>query len=145
MSQAVIDALEARLRMLDRQHQWLESMIDELNEITTPLTVRSGNRFPFRQAVEEVSDLSDDEDDDEGPFYLPPEERDYDGDASEDDQSIETILYHSDAWGFYPHGLDDGYDSDDDDCPTICMEWDDPYVSPMRAMAPIAAAYYNDD
>lgn len=148
MSQAVIDELEVRLRQLDQQHAWLERMIDDINDLTTPRANRRGVQIPFGGPVgvedDDISDVSDD-DADIDPFYLPPEEEEgdpYESDEWDDDHSVETIIYHTEAWGFYPHGVDTGYESDD--CSTICGEWEDPFMSPIQRLAPVAAAYYNN-
>ena len=111
--------MESRLRFLDEQHVWLASMIDELNLLVTPPTNR-------RLRVIEPPTPSDISLSSEFEEEIWPDTQ-----SEDDDDDLETIVYHTDRWGFYPRRADEGYDSDDDDSETVVGEWEDPFTSPL--------------
>jgi len=74
------------------------------------------------------------------------------GSTTDDDE--QTVVYHTEMWGFFLRGEDrgglqwweDGYESESDedsDSETVVGEWFDPHMTPMKRYAPIAAEYFN--
>jgi hypothetical protein len=149
MSQAVIDQLEARLRDLDQQQQWLDGVIAELNGIQTPETrprarhggaVGSDSDFEASDGDDQWIEESDDSDDEAFRVDI--------------DASVFTTFYHSDRWGVHPRGVDgqlewweDGYESgdDDSDAETVVLPWEDPNATPMKRLAPVAYGFCRRD
>lgn len=70
------------------------------------------------------------------PFLFAPDSDDeYEQEEFPDSDSetsvAETIVYHTDMWGFYPHGQDEAQeeegneeDEEDDDAETVVDEWE---------------------
>jgi hypothetical protein len=129
MSQQIIDELELRLRQLDEQHIWLNQMIEEINEITTPQSVVNVRRRPFDPPTPSTMSLY------ESDF----EEEDFPDTQSDMGDDLETVVYHTDRWGFYPRGVDNGGYNDsgewDDDTETVVGDWEDPFMSPESLWA----------
>lgn len=138
----VIDDLERMLRQLDRQHALLDDVIANINAVAAPRSRPVGSMAPdlFEQASDSSSDW-------EQESVLDSDEED-----ALESSSVFTTFYHTDMWGFHPRGVDrpnewweDGYDSDyESDSETVVGEWEDPNMTPMKRLAPVAAAYFNN-
>lgn len=155
-----IESLETELRVLDRQNAWLEAMLERM-EIDIPAhrarrdSLIAESVHQYRESLGSVMDHIEDQ------FGLPSDgdstvelvDEYHVGDDDDDTASIETIVYHTEMWGFHPSGVDrgshwwDGYtaDSDDSDDETVVGDWEDPMMTPMKKYAPVASTYYNDD
>lgn len=145
MSQAVIDQMEARLRVLDQQFDWLNGVLSELEVRTPPTRPRINHAIPVGPIATDLflveSDCEDSDDDEDSRVDL--------------DSSVFTTFYHSDRWGVHPRGAgrelewwEDGYESDDEsdsDAETVVFEWEDPNMTPMKRLAPYAAELYHND
>ena len=138
----VIDNLESMLRQLDRQHALLDEVIANINAVAAPSTGDARRRLSV------ASDSSSD--------WEFSHEQDQIIDSDEDDGALEsssvfTTFYHSDMWGVHPRGVDrpmdwweGGYESgSDSDTETFVGEWEDPSMTPMKRLAPVAAGYYS--
>lgn len=139
LAQSILDELERSLQRLDRQADWLNDMLSELNGVETPPTVpRRHYSIPSDLSDWTNAQLIDDPD--------PMEE----GYESDDDSDLETVVYHTEMWGFYPRGRGlavdywDDYDDDEDDSETVVGVWEDPHLTPMKKYAPVAASYFNE-
>lgn len=142
------------MRALDQQQRWIDGIIAEINAITTPPTRprihRAHSVGDIAPNLFLVESESESESDDEDPFSLEEVE---DSDDDLECHSVITTFYHSDTWGVHPRGVDrglewwqDGYESDDEadsDAETVVCEWEDPSMTPMKRLAPVAAGYYS--
>jgi hypothetical protein len=152
MSQAVIDQMEARLRVLDQQFEWLNGVISELEVHTPPTRPRINRAIPVGPIAPDLF-LVESEDEEEQEWVDDSDEEE--DDRVDLDSSVFTTFYHSERWGVHPRGADrelewweDGYESDDDsdsDAETVVYGWDDPNITPMKRLAPVAAEFYHND
>jgi hypothetical protein len=142
----VIDDLERMLRQLDHQHALLDDVIAEINAVAAP-RVRA-------QPVGAIAPnlFGEVDDSDASSSWEQESVLDSDEEDALESSSVFTTFYHTDMWGFHPRGVDrpndwweDGYDSDyESDSETVVGEWEDPNMTPMRRLAPVAAAYFNN-
>jgi hypothetical protein len=156
-----IDSLETELRVLDRQNAWLEAMLERM-DVDVPAHRARRDRSPpvsplgYRDSlgvaldrIEDQFNLQDDflpYDDGEDTVELVDEYQYIDDD---DTASTETVLYHTEMWGFHPSGVDRGAhwwdcESEESDDETVVGEWEDPLMTPMKKYAPVASTFYND-
>lgn len=122
MSQATIDELEARLQVLDRQHAYLDSLLEEIESVPVPR---------FRDILTNIQLIAEEVD------------SDWELDSVDSDSDIDTVVYHTEMWGFHPRSQSAGYytqddsdmdddDDDDDDSKTVVMPWEDPMMTPVK-------------
>jgi hypothetical protein len=136
-----IDRLTAELRVLDRQNAWLEAMIenwDHLN-IHTPRTRGRGIDAMLDAVDSSVRMMSSESDTEEEDQCIDDSSEEEEVSGYESDTSNpETVVYHTEAWGFHPRGVDRGsywWDTDSDggsDEDTVVESWSDSYSTPMK-------------
>jgi hypothetical protein len=146
----VIDSLEDMLRQLDRQHALLDEVIANINAVAAPRTRPTVPRGrPVGSIAPDLFDVA--EESDSSSDWEREDVLDSDEEAALDSDSVFTTFYHSDMWGVYPRGVDrptewwhDGYDSGyESDAETVVAPWEDPNLTPMKHLAPVASGYYS--